>query len=186
MNLWNLLLMSYRLILDSVANADVSATEKVDGQNLFLTVDPLLVDIRTARNGGDLKKGGMTPQEFASKWAGHPAEGAFTKGFEAISQAIGGLDPNTVQELFAAGKRYVNMEIMYPGNPNIIVYDAGQVVLHNFNTFDEAGQPVDDADARAAFDQLATALDQAEADVDGETWTVNGLGGREVGSLSGW
>ena len=160
-------------ILDSVANADVTATEKVDGQNLFLTVDAT-GNIRTARNGGDLKKGGMTPQEFASKWAGHPAEGAFTKGFEAVSQAIGGLDPNVVQELFAAGKRYVNMEIMYPGNPNIIVYDAGQVVLHNFNTFDEAGQPVDDAEAKAAFDQLATALDQAEADVDGETWTVNG------------
>lgn len=160
-------------ILDSVANADVAATEKVDGQNLFLTVDAT-GNIRTARNGGDLKKGGMTPQEFASKWAGHPAEGAFTKGFEAISQAIGGLDPNVVQDLFAAGKRYVNMEIMYPGNPNIIVYDAGQVVLHNFNTFDEAGEPVDDPEAKAAFDQLSTALDQAEADVDGETWTVNG------------
>lgn len=160
-------------ILDSVANADVTATEKVDGQNLFLTVDAT-GNVRTARNGGDLKKGGMTTQEFASKWAGHPAEGAFTKGFEAISQAIGGLDPNVVQELFAAGKRYVNMEIMYPGNPNIIVYDAGQVVLHNFNTFDEAGKPVDDPEAKAAFDQLATALDQAEADVDGESWTVNG------------
>jgi hypothetical protein len=160
-------------VLDSVANGDISATEKVDGQNLFLTVDAT-GGIRTARNGGDLKKGGMTTQEFASKWEGHPAEGAFTKGFEAINQAIGSLDPNTVQELFAAGKRYVNMEIMYPGNPNIIVYDAGNVVLHNFNTFDEAGQPVDDPDARAAFDQLAASVDQAEADVDGETWKVNG------------
>ena len=65
-------------ILDSVANADVAATEKVDGQNLFLTVDEA-GSIRTARNGGDLKTGGMTPEEFASKWAGHPAEGAFTK-----------------------------------------------------------------------------------------------------------
>ena len=118
-------------ILDSVANADIATTEKVDGQNLFLTVDAAGA-IRTARNAGDLRKGGMTPQEFANKWAGHPAEGAFTKGFEAINQAINGMDPSGVQELFAGGKRYVNMEVMYPGNPNIIVYDAGNVVLHNF------------------------------------------------------
>tara|TARA_Y100001970_G_scaffold292757_2_gene435671 strand:+ start:3015 stop:4958 length:1944 start_codon:yes stop_codon:yes gene_type:complete len=160
-------------ILDNVANADVEATEKVDGQNLFLTVD-VGGSIRTARNGGDLRTGGMTPQEFASKWTGHPAEGAFTKGFEAISQAINGMDPTVVQDLFAGGQRYVNMEVMYPGNPNLIVYDAGNVVLHNFNTFDEAGEPVSDADARSAFDQLSTALDAAEVDVDGETWTVNG------------
>lgn len=160
-------------ILDSVANADVSATEKVDGQNLFLTVDEA-GSIRTARNAGDLKKGGMTPQEFASKWEGHPAEGAFTKGFEALNLAISDVEPEVVQELFAGGKRYVNMEIMYPGSPNIIVYDAGNVVLHNFNTFDVDGHPVEDLEARNAFDQLSTALDAAEVEVDGEYWTVNG------------
>jgi len=159
-------------ILDSVANADVEATEKVDGQNLFLTVDASGA-IRTARNAGDLKKGGMTPEEFASKWAGHPAEGAFTKGFDAIKQALSAMGAEA-QELFASGKRYVNMEVMYPGNPNLIVYDAGNVVLHNFNTFDEAGEPVDDPDARTAFDQLSTALDAAEVEVDGETWTIKG------------
>lgn len=160
------------IILDSVANADVEATEKVDGQNLFLTVDASGA-IRTARNAGDLKKGGMTPEEFASKWAGHPAEGAFTKGFEAIKQALSAMGAEA-QELFAGGKRYVNMEVMYPGNPNLIIYDAGNVVLHNFNTFDEAGEPVDDPDARTAFDQLSTAIDAAEVEVDGETWTIKG------------
>ena len=159
-------------ILDSVANADMEATEKVDGQNLFLTVDSSGA-VRTARNAGDLKKGGMTPEEFAGKWAGHPAEGAFTKGFEAIKQALSAIGAEA-QELFAGGQRYVNMEVMYPGNPNLIVYDAGNVVLHNFNTFDPAGEPVDDPDAQAAFDQLSTALDAAEVEVDGETWTIKG------------
>ena len=157
-------------ILARVADADVVATEKVDGQNLFLTVDKSGA-VRTARNAGDLKKGGMTPEEFAGKWAGHPAEGAFTKGFEAIKQALAATD---VHALFADGARYVNMEVMYPGNPNLIVYDAGSVVLHNFNTFDAAGEPVDDPDAVMAFQEFAAALDQAEADVDGETWTVWG------------
>ena len=141
-------------VLDSIANADVSATEKVDGQNLFLTVKND-GSINTARNGGDLKKGGMTPQEFASKWEGHPAEGAFTKGFAAISQAIGALGQATLDELFANGVRYVNMEVMYPGNPNMIIYDAGNVVLHNFQTFDPSGEPLDDPDARQAFEKFS-------------------------------
>ena len=160
-------------ILDSVANADVSATEKVDGQNLFLTVKND-GSINTARNGGDLKKGGMTPTEFAAKWKGHPAESAFTKGFEAISQAVKSLDQSTLNDLFANGTRYVNMEVMYPGNPNMIVYDAGNVVLHNFQTFDSSGAPVDDPEARAAFQQLVSAVDEAESDVDGEAWLVKG------------
>lgn len=160
-------------IMDSVANADISATEKVDGQNLFLTVKSD-GSINTARNGGDLKKGGMTPEEFAAKWRGHPAESAFTKGFEAISQAIRDLDQPTLNDLFADGARYVNMEVMYPGNPNMVVYDAGNVVLHNFQTFDQAGKPVEDPEARAAFQQLVSAVDEAESDVDGEAWLVKG------------
>ncbi len=160
-------------VLDSVANADVSATEKVDGQNLFLTVKTD-GSINTARNGGDLKKGGMTPEEFASKWKDHPAEGAFTKGFAAISQAIASLDQATLDDLFADGMRYVNMEVMYPGNPNMIVYDAGNVVLHNFQTFDPTGEPLTDPEAKAAFERLATAVDAAEVEIDGESWTVNG------------
>lgn len=160
-------------ILDSVANADVTATEKVDGQNLFLTVKSD-GSINTARNGGDLKKGGMTPQEFASKWKDHPAEGAFTKGFAAISQAIASLDVATLNDLFANGMRYVNMEVMYPGNPNMIVYDAGNVVLHNFQTFDPSGEPLDDPDAKQAFSQFSSAVDAAEVEVDKESWTING------------
>ena len=160
-------------IMDSVANADLTATEKVDGQNLFLTVKKD-GSINTARNGGDLKKGGMTPEEFAAKWHGHPAESAFTKGFEAISQAIRGLDQSTLNDLFADGTRYINMEVMYPENPNMIIYDAGNVVLHNFQTFDQSGAPVEDPEARAAFQQLVSAVDEAESDVDGEAWLVKG------------
>ena len=46
-------------VLTKVASADIkNATEKVDGQNLFLSVDGS-GEIRTARNNGDIKKGGI-------------------------------------------------------------------------------------------------------------------------------
>ena len=62
----------------------------------------------------------MTTDEYVSKWKGHPAENAFTNGFKAISAALKKLSPETLDNIFSNGYRYVNMEIMYPDNPNII------------------------------------------------------------------
>ena len=97
-------------ILSKVANADIkNATEKVDGQNLFLTVDED-GEIRTARNNSDIESGGMTTDTYISKWKGHPAETAFTNGFKAISAALRKLSPEALSDIFSDGRRYVNME----------------------------------------------------------------------------
>ena len=85
-------------ILSTVASANIEVTEKVDGYNLFLTVLPT-GEIRTFRNAGDVKRGGMTPQEYADKWKGHPAEVGFMRGFSAISQAVKGLGEKLSQFL---------------------------------------------------------------------------------------
>ena len=159
-------------ILGKVAHAEIeNATEKVDGQNLFLTVDSY-GNVRTARNKTDIGKGGMSTDEYIDKWKGHPAANAFTNGFGAITKALQALDPNTLQDLFGGGTRYVNMEIMYPKNPNIIQYTAPQVVLHGLQYF---GENEDDQQslANAAFEELSTAVDGAQQEVAEEVWTVN-------------
>ena len=56
-------------ILNQVATANIDVVEKVDGQNLFLTVDTL-GEIRTARNSTDIKRGGMSTSDYAAKWKG--------------------------------------------------------------------------------------------------------------------
>ena len=175
-------------ILGNVASADIEAvTEKVDGQNLFLTVDES-GEIRAARNSGDIKKGGMSTAEYASKWAGHPAESAFTNGFAAVSAALRRLSPETLSDIFAGGDRYVNMEIMYPGNPNIILYSAPQIVLHGLKYFgplalkdrselsdDERAELRDLATASAGgFPHLVKAVDGGQEQIGEELWTVNG------------
>lgn len=163
-------------ILNQVASADIEAIEKVDGQNLFLsakesinvTVDELgTVEIRTARNPTDIKRGGMTTDEYALKWQGHPAENAFMKGFKAIRMAIDALSQDDVIDIFDGGRSYVNMEIMYPGNPNIIDYGASYVVLHNLIS-------VDGGETSESFSRLSQALNAAQVEVDGETWSVYG------------
>ena len=162
-------------ILGKVANADIkNATEKVDGQNLFLTVDGS-GEVRTARNSGDVKKGGMSTDEYISKWLGHPAENAFTNGFKAVSAALRKLSPDDLQAIFADGQRYVNMEIMYPKNPNIILYSSPNIVLHGLQYFgDEEETPEMRQLTKQKFSKLAGLVDGASETVGKEQWSVNG------------
>ena len=162
-------------VLAKVASADIkNATEKVDGQNLFLSVDGS-GEIRTARNNGDIKKGGMSTDEYISKWKGHPAENAFTNGFKAVSAALRKLSPDDLNAIFADGRRYVNMEIMYPKNPNIILYSAPNIVLHGLQDFGEEDETPEMRQAtKQKFSKLASLIDGASETVGEEEWSVNG------------
>ena len=162
-------------ILGKVANAEISnATEKVDGQNLFLTVDGS-GEIKTARNSGDVKKGGMTTDEYISKWAGHPAENAFTNGFKAVSAALRKLSPDDLEAIFASGQKYVNMEIMYPDNPNIILYSSPNIVLHGLQYFGDNEETAEMRQlTKQKFSKLSSLIDGASESVGKEEWAVNG------------
>ena len=165
-------------VLGKVARAEITtATEKVDGQNLFLSVD-YEGNILTARNATDIKKGGMTPSEYVAKWKGHPAENAFMNGFKATTAALKRLDPQTLQELFSGGKRYINMEIMYPKNPNIIHYTSPQIVLHGLkyvgSLADKEEQKRQEELADNAFEELAGLVDASIEEIGEEIWTING------------
>ncbi len=161
-------------ILSKVANAEIkNATEKVDGQNLFLTIDSS-GNVRTARNSGDIKKGGMSTEEYVSKWRGHPAENAFTNGFKAISTSLRKLSPEDIEAIFAGGQRYVNMEIMYPRNPNIILYSSPNIVLHGLQYFgDEDETPEARVQTKQKFSKLSNLIDGATEKVGNEQWNLN-------------
>jgi hypothetical protein len=157
-------------LLRGVATAELDVLEKVDGQNLFFTWNAKLGQLRTARNAGDVAKGGMSPEEFASKWKGHPAEDAFTQGFEAIEQAVGSLSDEQRQAIFGPdGKRYVNAEVMYSGNPNMIQYDGNYVVVHNLQEF-PGGTVVNSGE----FQQLVDAIEGFDAQASKGRWQVAG------------
>jgi len=174
-------------ILSRVASGEIkNATEKVDGQNLFLswTVnsdgevrianDTDEGEARTARNRGDILKGGMSTEEYISKWKGHPAENAFTNGFKAVSAALRKLSPETLEDIFSNGQRYVNMEIMYPKNPNIILYSAPNIVLHGLQYFGDDETSDSRMLAKEKFRSLVKAIDGAVQEVGGENWNIYG------------
>ena len=169
-------------ILSDVAQANIEPVEKVDGQNVFFTWHAGTGALHTARNNSDIKKGGMSPEEFASKWKGHPAEDAFMNGFEAINRAIGRTDEATLLDIFGAnGDNWVNSEIMYHGNPNIINYGGDWIVLHNMQTFSETGEGEIN---NSAFQSLVSAVETAEDEMDQEGFRISGPQMVELQDLS--
>ena len=167
-------------ILGDVSSGEMPAVEKVDGQNIFFkfAVDPETGAIRTARSKGNLMKGGMSPEQYAAKWAGHPAEGAFMNGFTAIEDALAGVGSDSLQKIFTPqeedGQRYVNAEIVYTGNPNVINYGGDYIVMHNLQEFGPDGKLVDIQIGEGEFSQLVQAVEAAQQAQDDKTWSVVG------------
>jgi len=108
---------------------ETSATEKTDGQNLFITWNKKLL---AARNTGDLKRGGMDAKAVKLKFANRGnIEKAFNYAMRDLAKAIGGLSDKQKKKIFNDGSNWVNMEIMYPASANVIVYDAPYLQFHN-------------------------------------------------------
>lgn len=159
-------------ILRDVATANIDVVEKVDGQNIFFGWDAKTGQTRTARNAGDIARGGMTPKEYADKWKGHPAESAFMNGFQAIEQAIKSMSKKDLISIFGKNNdRYVNAEIMYAANPNMIHYDGNYVVVHNLQSFEGGEQTVVDT---GEFENLVTAIEGFDAKTSQDEWRVYG------------
>lgn len=177
-NIW-LTMGEIKSFLTQVASAEMSPMEKVDGQNIFFRWTPS--GIMTARNGGDLKKGGMTEAEYYTKWEGHPAGDAFIQGFEIIKSALSKLGAEEASSIFEAAQpnsyRFCNCEIMFPENENLIVYDGNYIVLHNLKEYAITPKLIETEvfmSGDSEFDSLVSAVSDAEKIEDNKDWQVFG------------
>jgi hypothetical protein len=132
-------------------NREDNVTEKLDGQNLMVSwVNGKLV---TARNKGQLKNFGATAMDtagVASKFAGRgDIKNAFVFAMKDLSKSIGKLSDAQKEKVFGNGKRWMNLEVMYPKTANVIDYDVAEIVFHGTLEYDESGtaigQPKDSA-----------------------------------------
>jgi len=146
--------------LQGKLDLDTAATEKTDGQNLFITWNG---ELRAARNNGDIKRGGMDANSFAAKWKGRGnIEKAFTYAFKDLSKAIGKISDKQRAKIFNDGNNWMNMEIMYPASQNVIVYDAPHLQFHGILKY-EKGVPVGTVKDGARI--LAGMIKQVDANI---------------------
>lgn len=123
---------------------DFEISEKVDGANLFFTIDPQQGKILFSRNKSD-----MSHEETLEKFGpDHPAHVLFTDGANAIfNSAKNSLSKQDIQKVFGqspeGGKTYINFEIMHPQKPNQIKYDMKYIVFHAIVDYDINGNVVE-------------------------------------------
>ena len=128
--------------LQGKLDKEESVTEKLDGQNIMIScIDGIA---KAARNKGDLKSGGMNLKGVKAKFANHlpSVRDAFVFSMKDIASSVERMSKKDQEALFANGKNWANIEIIYPGNKNVIDYDGpATIVFHGILKYNQAWVP---------------------------------------------
>ena len=144
-------------------------TEKTDGQNVFATIQD--GKVKFARNKGDLKRP-MSLGQFTQKFANHPSEqvrDTFTFAANDLASMLTRLPKDVQDKVVNNGKDFMNMELIYSLNPNVINYDKDVIEFHGIKKTDGNGNIIGE-DTKAAT-EIAQILKRLEANV-GKTFSV--------------
>lgn len=162
-------------ILRGIQTGDIEPIEKFDGQSIFFKWNAPDNSVKVAYSASEIRTGGKGVDEFAQRWAGHPAEAAFVGGANAIRQGIESFSQEELIDIFGnSGMSFVAAEIIFPDNPNMINYNGNYIVMHNLQKFDDAGKPVDAQLSGGEFGKLVAAVNAAEKDIDESNWSMIG------------
>ena len=157
-------------------------TEKLDGQNLFVTFKK--GKLYAARNKGDIKTGGMDYKSIASKFAGRgEIEEAFTFAFRDLQSAVQKLTEKQQMMIFKNGSVWMNLEVMYPKSSNVINYDGAYIVFHGSAAYNAEGEKTKDYPKYA--DMLAGMIKQVNANTQ-KTFSIEKPKALTVGKSKGY
>ena len=124
-------------IMSLVSEGEIEAEEKVDGQNLFLSYSLQDGKAKGARNKGNIRSGGMSAADLATKFAGRGnLEKTFTEGFSSFEKAVEALSDKEKLYIFGPDADvWYNAEVMDPGSRNVINYDKKVLKIHDRGHF---------------------------------------------------
>ena len=142
-----------------------AATEKTDGQNLFATVKD--GQAMFARNKGQM----INPLDLngiIKMFTGHASklvEETYIFAAKDLAEALPALKD---QSMFANGLNFVNMELIYSKNPNVIYYDRDVIQFHGIVETDGEGNQTG---KQSVAGELVKALKELKSDVQ-KTFTI--------------
>jgi len=146
-------------------------TEKTDGQNVFATIQD--GQVKFARNKAELRNP-MTLAEFKDKFKDHPSEmvrDTFQFAAEDLADQLIKLPADKQREYFNDGKDFMNMELIYSLNPNVIHYDTDVIQFHGIKKTDGDGNIIGNGDNKKAAFEVAKMLKDVQADI-GKTFKI--------------
>ena len=134
-------------MIDQALSGELSKTEtreKTDGQNLFASI--INGKIKFARNKTNAKNRGaqaMTIADMAKKWKDKPdVADAFVNGAKVLEKTLLKLSKDDLISIFDNGRNWVNFEVMWSVNKNVIDYDRDIIVFHNVSMIDDDGHDI--------------------------------------------
>ena len=154
--------------LQGELNFETEATEKTDGQNVFATVQD--GEVKFARNKGEMKNP-MTLQQFKDKFEDHGStlvRDTFQFAAEDLANSLNKI-PAKDLEVFNNGKSFMNMELIYSKNPNVIYYDRDIIQFHGIKHTDGEGNEIGEETKYAA--SIAKILKDLKLDM-GKTFSI--------------
>jgi len=118
-----------------------SVSEKTDGQNLQVTFKD--GQVGAARNKSTIINP-MSIDAVEEKFKGRgDIEKAFVYAMQDLENAILAIPEAQREKIFDNGRRFVNLEIIYPATQNVISYGpAAYLQFHGIDEFDETGKKV--------------------------------------------
>jgi hypothetical protein len=155
--------------LQGELNFEEEPTEKTDGQNVFATIQN--GEVKFARNKTELQNP-MSLKDFQNKFEGHASklvQDTFQFAAADLATLLIKLPAKTQEEVFQNGLNFMNMELIYSANPNVIHYDVDVIQFHGIKKTDGAGNIV--GDDNSAAKSVTGVLKSLNADI-GKTFTI--------------
>jgi hypothetical protein len=149
-------------------NIEEDVTEKTDGQNIWATIQD--GEVKFARNKTEAKNP-VPHEDFRAKFESHPekVKEAFQLAVDDLADNLLEIEPELQQSIFNDGLNFVNIEIIYSQNPNVIHYGRDLIQFHDIKKTDGEGHVIDTESDPAQ--ELVAALEDVEATL-GETFSI--------------
>ena len=144
-------------------------TEKTDGQNVFATIQN--GQVKFARNKTELKNP-MSLSEFRNKFEGHASklvQDTFQFAADDLAKLLMKLSPADQEKYFNNGKDFMNMELIYSLNPNVIHYDTDVIQFHGIKETDGEGNIIGTNNRPAK--EIVNILQKVKSDI-GKTFKI--------------
>jgi len=117
-------------LLTDLTTGQIPVTEKFDGANIHFRVANDGT-VRFARNLTDIRNGGFSFADALTLYQNHPARDIFVEGCRAIDEAYTG----KWWPFGYSGRDWINTEIIFTEQPQLLEYGYNSIVLHEVVTF---------------------------------------------------
>lgn len=177
-------------IFTAAAGGKLEGTEKTDGQNLMISFSVKDGRAKGVRNKGDVKSGGLTPEQLAAKFAdrANPAlKETFSDALKAFEKAVQGLSHEEQIEIFGPETNiFYNAEVMDPRTPNVINYDTKALVIHRAGHFeyDREKQQASTRDLSEPAAKLEKVISDAQEQSKSDNYSVQVNAVKKLKALS--